>query len=116
MVALAGAGVGAAVGGLTGALIRVGIRGYEARQHDESMKGGNIPVSARQYRGRIEDRSKSKPDDALRRGSGGCDLIGMVFRRARCAAASVNVNIIIPRVTSRTVLVLLDRTGSESFA
>jgi uncharacterized membrane protein len=45
LVVLAGAGVGAAVGGLTGALLGIGMRQYEARQYEGKMKGGNILVS-----------------------------------------------------------------------
>jgi len=45
MVALAGAGVGAAAGGLTGALIGTGMRHYEVRQYEQKMKGGNILVA-----------------------------------------------------------------------
>jgi phosphohistidine swiveling domain-containing protein len=45
MVALAGAGIGAAAGGLTGALVGMGMRLYEARPYEEKMKNGNILVS-----------------------------------------------------------------------
>lgn len=43
MPALAGAG--AAAGGLTGALIGMGMPEYEAKQYEEKMKGGNILIS-----------------------------------------------------------------------
>jgi hypothetical protein len=46
MVALAGAGLGAAGGGLIGALIGTGMHKYEVRQYDEKMKGGNILIAA----------------------------------------------------------------------
>jgi uncharacterized membrane protein len=45
MAALAGAGVGAAVGGLSGALIGMGIPEYEAKQYEGKIKQGNILVS-----------------------------------------------------------------------
>jgi Na+/glutamate symporter len=56
MVALAGAGVGAVVGGLTGALIGMGMRQYEARQYEDKMKGGNILVSVHTEDGIERDR------------------------------------------------------------
>ena len=45
MAALAGAGVGAAVGGISGALIGLGIPEYEAKQYEEKIKQGNILIS-----------------------------------------------------------------------
>ena len=45
MAALAGAGVGAAVGGLSGALIGMGIPEYEAKQYEGKIKQGNILIS-----------------------------------------------------------------------
>jgi uncharacterized membrane protein len=58
MAALAGAGVGAAAGGLTGALIGMGMPQYKARQYDEKMKGGNILVSVHTKDGIEHDRVK----------------------------------------------------------
>ena len=40
-----GAGVGAAVGGLSGALIGMGIPEYEAKQYEGKIKQGNILIS-----------------------------------------------------------------------
>ena len=45
MAAFAGAGVGAAVGGLSGALIGMGIPEYEAKQYEGKIKQGNILLS-----------------------------------------------------------------------
>ena len=45
MAMLGGAAVGAGVGGLTGALIGLGIPEYEAKRYDGKVKGGNVLVS-----------------------------------------------------------------------
>jgi hypothetical protein len=45
MAALAGAGVGAAAGGLTGALIGMGIPEYEAKLYEGKIKEGNILIA-----------------------------------------------------------------------
>jgi hypothetical protein len=45
MAALAGAGIGAAVGGLTGALVGLGIPEYEAKRYEGKIKDGNILIS-----------------------------------------------------------------------
>jgi hypothetical protein len=45
MAALAGAGIGAAVGGLTGALVGMGIPEYEAKRYEGKIKEGNILIS-----------------------------------------------------------------------
>jgi Lytic transglycolase len=58
MVALAGAGVGAAAVGLTGALIGMEMWQYEARQYEEKMKSGNILVSVHTEDGIERDRVK----------------------------------------------------------
>jgi uncharacterized membrane protein len=42
---LAGAGVGAAVGGLSGALVGMGIPELEAKQYEGKIKSGNILIS-----------------------------------------------------------------------
>jgi uncharacterized membrane protein len=45
MAALAGAGVGAAVGGISGALVGLGIPEIEAKQYEGKIKSGNILIS-----------------------------------------------------------------------
>jgi hypothetical protein len=55
MAALAGAGVGAAVGGLSGALIGLGIPEYEAKQYEGKISQGNILISVHS-----EDRDEVK--------------------------------------------------------
>jgi hypothetical protein len=45
MSALAGLGVGAAAGGLIGALVGMGIPEYEARRYEGRVKDGGILVS-----------------------------------------------------------------------
>ena len=45
MAALSAAAVGAALGGVTGALIGLGIPEYEARRYEGKIKEGNILIS-----------------------------------------------------------------------
>jgi hypothetical protein len=45
MAALAGAGVGGALGGITGALIGMGIAEYEAKRYEGRVKDGGILLS-----------------------------------------------------------------------
>jgi hypothetical protein len=45
MAALAGAGLGGAVGGVTGALIGMGIPEYEAKRYEGRVKDGGILLS-----------------------------------------------------------------------
>jgi uncharacterized membrane protein len=42
---MSGAAAGAAVGGLTGALVGMGIPEYEAKQYEGKVQGGNILIS-----------------------------------------------------------------------
>jgi uncharacterized membrane protein len=45
MAALSGAAAGAALGGLSGALIGMGIPEYEAKRYEGKVKEGNILIS-----------------------------------------------------------------------
>jgi hypothetical protein len=45
MAALSGATVGAAAGGLTGALVGMGMPEYEAKRYEERLRGGNVLIS-----------------------------------------------------------------------
>jgi hypothetical protein len=45
MAALAGTGVGGAIGGLTGALVGMGIPEYEAKRYEGRVKDGGILLS-----------------------------------------------------------------------
>jgi uncharacterized membrane protein len=58
MAALAGAGVGAAVGGLSGALIGMGIPELEAKQYEGKIKGGNILISVHSEDSKETSRAK----------------------------------------------------------
>ncbi len=58
MAALAGAAGVAAVGGLTGALIGLGIPEYEARRYEGKVKDGNILLSVHTEDGKERDRAK----------------------------------------------------------
>ena len=58
MAALAGAAGGAAVGGLTGALVGMGIPEYEAKRYEGKVKGGNILMSVHTADSAERDRAK----------------------------------------------------------
>jgi hypothetical protein len=45
VAALTGVGVGGAIGGLTGALVGMGIPEYEAKRYEGRVKGGGILLS-----------------------------------------------------------------------
>jgi hypothetical protein len=45
MAALSGAAAGAVLGGLTGALIGLGIPEYEAKRYEGKVKAGNVLIS-----------------------------------------------------------------------
>ena len=51
MGALSGLGVGAAVGGIAGALIGLGIPEIEAKRYEDKVKNGNILISAHSENG-----------------------------------------------------------------
>jgi outer membrane lipoprotein SlyB len=58
MAALAGVGVGAAAGGLAGALIGMGIPEYEAKRYEGRVKDGNILMSVHTTDSTQRDRAK----------------------------------------------------------
>ena len=63
MAALSGAALGAGVGGLTGALVGMGIPEIEARKYEGKIKGGNlliaVHVETAEQRKRAEDVFKT---------------------------------------------------------
>jgi hypothetical protein len=58
MAALAGVGVGAAAGGLIGALVGMGIPEYEAKRYEGRVKNGGILVSVHCDNSEWIDRAK----------------------------------------------------------
>src|SRR5580700_7012401 len=58
MAVLAGVGVGAAAGGLTGALIVMGIPEYEAKRYEGKVKDGNVLMSVHTKDATERDRAK----------------------------------------------------------
>jgi hypothetical protein len=58
MAALSGAAVGAAVLGITGALIGMGIPEYEAKRYEGKIKDGNILISVHLENDGLEDRAR----------------------------------------------------------
>ncbi len=58
MAALGGTAVGAAIGGLGGALVGLGVPEYEARQYEGKLRGGNILVSVHVENSREADRAR----------------------------------------------------------
>jgi uncharacterized membrane protein len=64
MAALGGAAVGATVGGITGALIGMGIPEYEARVFEGKMKDGHVLISVHTEDGKEQDRANDILGDA----------------------------------------------------
>jgi len=58
MAALSAAAVGAALGGITGALIGLGIPEYEARRYEGKIKEGNILISVHPDNAAQTDRAR----------------------------------------------------------
>ena len=58
MAALGGAGIGAAAGGITGALIGVGIPEYEAKRYEGKIKGGSALISVHTADNDARDKAK----------------------------------------------------------
>jgi len=58
MAALAGVAGGAAVAGLTGVLIGMGIPEYKAKRYEGKVKGGNILMSVHTEDSKERDRAK----------------------------------------------------------
>jgi uncharacterized membrane protein len=58
MAALAGAGVGAATGGIAGGLIGLGIPEYEAKRYEGKVKDGNVLMSVHTQDSKERERAK----------------------------------------------------------
>jgi hypothetical protein len=58
MAALSGAAAGAALGGLSGALIGMGIPEYEAKRYEGKIKEGNMLISVHTEDGTEQARAK----------------------------------------------------------
>ena len=59
MALLGGAAVGATVGGITGALIGMGIPEYEAKRYESKLKEGKILISVHSENSDETDRAKT---------------------------------------------------------
>jgi uncharacterized membrane protein len=69
MAALAGVGVGGAIGGLTGALIGMGIPEYEAKRYEGRVKDGGILLSV--HSNTTDETKRAK---AILEGTGAQDI------------------------------------------
>ncbi|MFM6930186.1 MAG: DUF3341 domain-containing protein, partial [Bdellovibrio sp.] len=69
MSALAGLGVGGAVGGLGGALVGIGIPEYEAKRYEGYVKNGGILISIH-----VDDREWSKKAETILKDAGAQDI------------------------------------------
>ena len=58
MAALSAAAVGAAVGGITGALVGMGIPEYEAKRYEGRIQKGNILISVHTETGEDANRAR----------------------------------------------------------
>jgi uncharacterized membrane protein len=64
MAALSGAAAGGAVGTVAGALVGLGIPGYEAKQYEGKVKNGNILISVHTEDARERKAAKEIFDSA----------------------------------------------------
>ena len=64
MAALSGAAAGAALGGITGALIGFGIPEYEAKRYEGKLKEGNLLISVHADDSTERDRAKTIFEEA----------------------------------------------------
>ena len=64
MAALSGAAAGAALGGVTGALIGFGIPEYEAKRYEGKLKEGNLLISVHTDDSTERDRVKTIFEEA----------------------------------------------------
>jgi hypothetical protein len=76
MAGLAGLGVGGAVGGVTGALIGMGIPEFEAKRYEGRLQKGEILLSV--HCDTAEEIKRAK--EVLKSGGRGCFLHGRIFR------------------------------------
>jgi hypothetical protein len=60
MAALAGAGVGGAIGGIAGALIGLGMPEYEAKRYEGFVKDGGILLSVHAASSELVDKAKKR--------------------------------------------------------
>ena len=58
MAALSGAAVGSAIGGLTGALVGLGIPEFEAKRYEGKLRQGNILISVHSENSTETDRAE----------------------------------------------------------
>lgn len=77
MAAIAGAGVGGAVGGIGGALIGWGIPEYEAKRYEDFVKGGGILISVH-----ADDREWSSRAKRILEQSGARDVSSTSEKRS----------------------------------
>jgi hypothetical protein len=64
MAALSGAAVGGTLGGITGALIGMGIPEYEAQRYEGKVKGGHALISVHSEDSAETERAKKIFEDA----------------------------------------------------
>ena len=64
MAALSGAAAGAALGGVTGALIGFGIPEYEAKRYEGKIKEGNVLISVHADNGTERERARTIFEEA----------------------------------------------------
>jgi hypothetical protein len=64
MAALSGAAAGAALGGITGALIGMGMPEYEAKRYEGKLQEGNLLISVHTNDSTERDRAKAIFEEA----------------------------------------------------
>jgi len=69
MAALSGAAAGAAIGGIGGALIGLGIPEIEAKRYEGKIRGGNILIAVH-----VEDSAQQKIAEEVLKAEGAHDI------------------------------------------
>jgi hypothetical protein len=69
MAALSGAAAGAALGGVAGALVGMGIPELEAKKYEGKLRGGNVLMAVH-----VEDREQQKRAEQVLKSGGAKDV------------------------------------------
>ena len=110
MAALSGGAIGAGVGGLTGALVGLGIPEYEAKRYEGKVKEGGILISVHSESNDETNRAKN-----IFKEEGAHDIssTGEAHSDVKAEDVSRTAETRVPEVTSRSELLESDVSSSE---
>jgi hypothetical protein len=110
MAALSGGAIGAGVGGLTGALVGLGIPEYEAKRYEGKVKESGILISVHSESNDETNRAKS-----IFKEEGAHDIssTGEAHSDMKAEDVSVTSETRVPEVTSRGEILEGDESSSE---